>query len=256
MNSTKINFEDNYRIRYEVGESILIENGYIRSNKSPHRVKCPRILDEDLAYLTGYHLGDGYLEDVSKTFKRRGKAGYEIVYADRNLEQIKLIWNIFQDKFEFNLKIYKKPNENLWIGRVNSCKALHWFLNTKLDLPIGRRNKIETPNWILSNDKFLSNFISGFFDADGDVSKTSNHSYKIIRIQLTQKDKEILLQLKDLLDKVFGIKSNISKKWKQNVWMLHIWGKKNAIIFKEKIDFRNIIKKQRLEEYLALKNAT
>src|SRR3989344_8721801 len=98
MNSIKIDFGDNCRIKYKEGEDILLENGCMRSNKSPHRLSYPQTLDNDLAYLSGYHLGDGYLEDINKTFKRRGKTGYEIVYADKDIEQIKLIGNIFQDK--------------------------------------------------------------------------------------------------------------------------------------------------------------
>lgn len=256
MNPTKINLENNYKIEYEVGEGIVIENGLMRVNKSPHKLKYPLEFDTDLAYLVGYHLGDGYLEDINKTFKRRGKAGYEILYADRDLNQIKLINNIIENKFGISLSVYKKLDENLWVGRATSCKVLHWFLNIKLNLPIGIREKIEIPKWMFYQKGFLANFISGFFDADGDVNNTSNHSYKIIRIQLTQKDKEILLHLKELLYNDFGIKSNISKKWKQNAWMLHIWGRKNAVIFREMIGFRNIIKNQKLEEYLRLKNAT
>ena len=252
MNSTKINFEDNCRIGYGIGENILIENGYMRSNKSPHRLIYPQTFDNDLAYLSGYHLGDGYLENIRKTFKRRGKAGYEVVYADNDLNQINLINKIIENKFSFSLDVYKKSNENLWIGRAASCKVLHWFLNTKLNLPIGRREKIEIPKWVLYKREFLANFMSGFFDADGDVSNTSNHSYKIVRIQLTQKYKEILLQFKDLLYSHFNIKPNISRKWKQNAWMLHIWGKKNASKFKEDIGFRNIIKNKKLEGYLKL----
>ena len=245
MNDKVIN-----RIECEVGESIIVENGNIRSNRSSHRLLFPEVMDGDFAYLSGYHLGDGYLEDINKTFLSRGKAGYDIVYADKDVEQIKTINNIFNKKFRFNLRIYKRPNADVWIGRANSCKVLHWFLHEKLDLPMGRKNKIHIPVWILGNKEFLANFMSGFFDAEGDVSNTSNHSYKIIRIQLTQKNKDILLQLKDLLFTIFDIKSNISKKWNQDCWMLHIWGRKNALRFRNNINFRNTIKKQRLGTYL------
>lgn len=250
MNLTKINLENNCKINYEIGEGILIENGLMSVNRSPYKLRFPLELDTDLAYLAGYHLGDGYLEDVKKTFARRAKAGYEILYADNNLDQINIISDIINNKFGFKLDIYKKSNENLWIGRAASCKVLHWFLNTKLNLPIGRRDKIEIPKWVLDKREFLANFMSGFFDADGDVSNTSNHSYKIVRIQLTQKYKEILLLFKKLLYFNFNIKSNISKKWKQNAWMLHIWGKNNSTIFKYEIGFRNNIKRHKLEEYL------
>ena len=225
----------------------------MRVNKSPHKLKYPLELDFDLAYLVGYHLGDGYLEDAKKTLIRRGKSGYELVYADRDPNQIIIIKDIIAKKFGFELDVYRKSNENVWIGRAASCKTLHWFLNTKLNLPTGRRDKIEIPQWIFYKKHFLANFISGFFDADGDVNNTSNHSYKIIRIQLTQKYKEILLQLKSILYTDFSIKSNLSKKWNQNAWMLHIWGNTNAIKFREEINFRNEIKKQKLLHYLKYK---
>ena len=255
MNLTKINFQNNCQIKYDAGEDIILENGLMRTARYPHKLLYPKTLDNDLAYLVGYHLGDGYLEDFNKAFKRRGKGSYEIDYADRDPEQIKLINNIIEDKFRCKIKIYKKPHDNLWIGRMGSCKVLHWFLNKKLEIPMGEKNKIDIPKWILMNEERLSNFLSGFFDAEGDVGKTTNHSnkdkkYFIIRIQLTQKDREILLKIKEILYEKFNVKSNVNKKWNQDAWMLHIWGRKNAILFKEKIDFRNDIKKTKLIKFL------
>ncbi|MEK6943015.1 MAG: LAGLIDADG family homing endonuclease [Nanoarchaeota archaeon] len=244
------NFKDNSSRDYPYGEQIIIENNFMRVPRSIHRLKCPDKLDEDLAYLSGYHLGDGYLEDSNKTFERRRKAGYDIVYADRDLHQIELIGKIIYEEFGLKLNIYKRKNSDVYIGRANSCKVLHWFMNKKMGLPIGRKHHIAIPEWILKNEKFLANFISGFFDAEADISKTTNHAYKIIRIQFTQKDKFVIDNLKELLYSVFDIRSVVSKKWNQNAYQLHVLGKKNAVKFKEKIDFRNVIKRQKLECFL------
>jgi len=255
MSLTKINIENNCRIKYDNGENIIVENGMIRTARSPHKLKIPQKLDADLAYLVGYHLGDGYLEDVNKTYKRRGRGCYEIDYADENIHQIKLINDIIHNKFGHQLRIYKVPNINLWKGKVGSCKVLHWFFTAVLKIPMGKKNKIKIPKWVLKKNTFLSNFLSGFFDAEGDISETSNHCYKgkrytILRIQLTQKDKSILIKIKQILYNTYNIRSNIFKKWKQEAWVLRIWGSKNANRFKESINFRNNIKKEKLNTLL------
>lgn len=239
------------KIKYEIGEDIIIENNIMRVARSPLKLKLPQNLDSDFAYLAGYHLGDGYLEDIHKTFKRRGKGGYEIDYADSDIQQLNLINNIIKDKFDFMLRIYKRPNVNLWIARTD-CKVLHWFLNKKLELPIGKRETIKIPSWILVNNEFISNFLSGFFDAEGDVSKNLNktrHGKKFykIRIQLTQKDKNILLGIKYILLKKYMIKSCIFKKHKQDAYILKIDARNAINVFKEKINFKNPKKKEKLE---------
>lgn len=241
------------KVKHGKFENVIIENSTMMVARSHHKLKIP-VLDSDLAYLTGYHLGDGYLEDVDKTYGR-GEQNYEIVYADSDLEQIKLISNIIKNKFDFNLKIQRKKNNEVWIGRVGSCKVLHWFLNKKLGIPMGKKNVISIPEWVLANDKFLNNFLSGFFDAEGDVSKTTNRivngkKYYKIRFQLTQKDRTVLARIKEILEKKYRIDSSIHKKWKQEAFVLKFGGKKSSLIFQEKINFRNPTKRNKLNVLL------
>lgn len=249
MNST--NFRNNQlRIRYGVGEDILIEDGFMRVARSPHKLKYPQKLDVDLAYLVGYHLGDGYLENVYKTLKRIGKGGYEIDYADSDIEQVKHVNDIIKHEFGYELRIYKRPNVNLWIAR-SDCKVLHWFLNKKLGLPIGRRESIKIPSWIFNNKELLSNFLSGFFDAEGDVGRIVNRvvngrEYHKIRIQLTQKDRDILYEIRNILKNSYMINSCIYKKHKQDAYTLKIDARNAINNFKEKINFRNVKKKEKL----------
>ncbi len=238
-------------IKYDIGENIIIENGVMRVARSAHILKIPKRVNKDLAYLAGYHLGDGYLEDVNKTLNRQGRGSYEIDYADNNIKQLEIINKIIKDEFNHKLRIYKRPNVNLWIARTD-CKVLHWFLNKKLELPIGRRKIIKIPQWILANENFISNFLSGFFDAESDVSKTTNcivkgKRYYKIRIQLTQKDKNILNEIQKILKNKYDIKSCIFKKHKQEAFILKIDARKPIKIFKEKINFRHPKKREKLE---------
>lgn len=237
------------------GENIILAEDTMRVARSRHKLNFPK-LDENLAYLAGYHLGDGYLEDIAKTFNRTGKGGYEISYADSDIKQIKLINNILKNKFGIEVTISKRPSNNVWIGKIGSCKVLHWFLHKKLELQMGRKRDICIPEWILKSDNFLANFLSGFFDAEGDVSKTTNRRYKdkmyyLIKIQLTQKEKNILLEIKEILRKHFAINCDINKKWNQDAFILRILSKKSITTFRAKIDFRNRIKKEKLNNLMS-----
>lgn len=159
------------RLDYFSGEKIIIEQDFIRTARSHYKIKVPRF-NQNLAYLAGYHLGDGYLEDSQKTFLRTGRASFEITYADSDRDQIKMIDAIFRTEFGVPLNIYNPNNANLWLGRFNSCKVLHWFLSEKLGLPVGKKKKISIPSWIPETEDFLSSFISGFFDAEADIGIT------------------------------------------------------------------------------------
>ena len=259
MNSKNIIKQNKIRIDYKIGEKIIIENGFMKVARSPHKLRYPKRLDKDLAYLAGYHLGDGYLEDINKTFNRRGRGRYEIDYADSDIQQINMINKIINEKFGHNLRIYKRPNVNLWIGR-SACKVLHWFLNEKMGIPYGKKKIIEIPTWIKKYPSFMSAFLSGFFDAEGDVGRTRNRKYKEkiyykVRVQLTQKDKNILLRIKNILEEEYEIKSYVFPKWHYDGFILKFDSRKSIENFKNKINFRNQIKKEKLNKLiLKLKN--
>jgi len=240
---------------YDIGEDIITEKGLMRVARSPFKLKVPLEIDKDLAYLTGYHFGDGYLQNMYLPLKKRRKGGYEVSYADADTEQLKIICDIIQQKFGHNLSIFNRPNTNLWIART-SCKVLHWFLNTKLGIPMGKRKNMRIPLWIYKDKSFLSNFLSGFFDAEGDVSKTTNDvrkgkRYYIMRIQLTQRERYILEEIKFVLKSYFSIKSSINQKWNQEAYILRLCSNKQTKKFMDTISFRNPKKKEKLRALLS-----
>ena len=237
----KINIKRKRKIRYGYGEPIVLHNTTMRVGRSPHKLKIPLFYNSDLAYLSGYHLGDGYLEDINKTLNRNNKGGYEIDYADKDKNQVELINKIINKEFNYKLRIYNHKTDNKWMARGYS-KAFHWFLNKNLEIPYGRKCIVKIPAWIYYHKNFLRHFISGFFDAEGDISRTinkkyDNKEYYILRIQLAQKDKNILLEIQKVLEDYFSIKSYIHKKWNQNGFSLIIKSNRRVKLFYQNITF-------------------
>lgn len=200
------------------------------------------------AYLVGYTIGDGCLYSCSHVFSldpRKSLMDYEITWGDKDLEQLGLIERIVKSLFPhvyLKTKIRKKSK-----GKILRCRIKKVFLHLKELL--SKDMKSETKENIAA-------FISGFCDAEGDIGKTNNGTYKgkiyyKPRIQVTQKDKAILEQIKELLEKKFNIKPRIHKKWDQDAYILQISGCKQVSIFKKEINFRNPTKCAKLESILS-----
>lgn len=83
----------------------------------------------------------------------------------------------------------------------------------------------------------IKNYIRGFFDAEGYVSKNKNV------LMITQKNKDALNSLKFLLEKIIGINCG-----KINAHRLPIYGKNNVIKFYKEIGSFNPLKVQSLEK--------
>tara|TARA_Y100000310_G_scaffold345791_1_gene470000 strand:- start:9831 stop:10598 length:768 start_codon:yes stop_codon:yes gene_type:complete len=240
----------NCRIKYGYGEKIVISGYNMRVGRSPHKLKIPRFFNCDLAYLSGYHLGDGYLEDFEKTFIRIGKGGYEIDYADKDKFQLELINRIIYQQFNYRLRVFAHNTKKQYIARGKS-KVYHWFLNQVLKIPYGKRTDFKIPRWVYKDKSFIKNFLSGFFDAEGDVSRTINRRYKdkiyyILRIQITQKNSVILAEIQSVLKKYFSIHSYIHKKWNQDAYILRIRSNTGVIQFFKSINSRNVTKREKL----------
>jgi len=237
------------KVKYGFGEPIVIEKDIARVGRSSNKLLIPSKLDEDLAYLTGYHLGDGYLSNIYTSFNRKRKSDYEITYADADHAQISHINKIIKEKFHYELSIKKRNNIKMWIGRA-SCKVLHWFLNQRMNIPMGKRINTIIPNWIYSKNTILADFISGFFDAEADIGvkryKVKERVYMTIRLQLTQKEIYLLFDIKKALKKYFNINSDIHQKWNQDAYILRINARNSINQFYEKINFKNQIKNEKL----------
>ncbi len=230
---------------YNRGEKLIFEGCHARIARSPHRVKLPSQYSPDLAYLAGYHLGDGYLDNYEKV-SRRG--GFEILYVDEYEKQITdVISPIIKKNFEIAINIRKRPN-NLWIGRV-TCKAVHIFLHQILKMPLGRKGNFDVPDWVLKNREFLRAFISGFFDAEGSIFLDK---FGKVSICLTNSNRSFLVQIQELLKIQFGIEFYpIYQKHNQNNgFEMKIRAKEIILRFCKEIGFRHPYKIEKMQECL------
>jgi len=204
-------------------------------------------MNNEEAYLVGYTKGDGCLYSCEHRFKLNPEKilkEYEITWGDIDTTQLKMIEEIVKNIFPdvlIRLKFRKKSK-----GKILRCKRRKAFVYIKnlMSMDIGKEH--------LEN---IANFISGFCDAEGDISKSRNGPRKYenyaVRVNITQKNRETLETIKRLLEEKFGIKSYIHQKWNQNAFVLSIVGNKQLTIFKEKINFRNPTKKSKLESLLS-----
>lgn len=230
---------------YPVGEKIILEGQFARIARSPHIVKLPQNYTPDLAYLAGYHLGDGYLDDFINRSKR---SCFEVIYADEYKSQIELVSSIYQKEFGLPLNIIQGQG-SVWKGRLN-CKVLHIFLHQILGLPIGRKFFFKISEWVLANKIFIKEFICGFFDAEGSIFAYKRNGAAIC---LTNTNFDFLLSIKQLLKQNFGITFGvIYKKANQDAFEMKISSKAAIISFAKEIGFRHLNKVQVLQKVLAL----
>lgn len=223
------------KLTFSRGENIILENNIARVPRSPYKIKLPKI-DSELAYLTGYHLGDGYLEDYEDNYNKNRKPNYEITYADKYKEQIDIINSIFRNKFNINLIIYTHKNQQKWVGKIHS-KVLVSFFNTVLNIPKGKRTKLEIPGWIFENKEFLRNFIAGFFDAEGCISLGKDKKFKL---GMVNKDRQFLEELRDLIKQNFNVNfPSPYKKFNQDCWEMRTGSKINIKNFIKEINIRH-----------------
>jgi DNA-binding transcriptional regulator WhiA len=182
-------------------------------------VKLPDKITTDLAYIAGYHFGDGYLEDSNKTIHRKGKADYEITYADENGDMIQIIVSMFQRLFNVKPKVSKRGN--MFVARLYS-KIVHAFLQYVLKLQIGKKQTERIPDYIHEDLELLRHFIRGFFDAEGYIYYDKYN--KKVRLGVTNSNMPLLHEMKDNLLNAFNIRIlGPYKKHKQECWDLKIF---------------------------------
>jgi len=196
------------------------------------KVKLPKQMTINLAYLIGYIIGDGCLS--GNNLVRRSQ--FRIRIASDTKQFLKqAIDPIFNKLFSIRGNIYKITNSECYEFCVQS-KVLHLFFNKICDIPIGKKKgKLIIPAIIWKEKpKIKFTFISGFFDADGCIYEKQK------AIIFAQADKRFLSKLSELLGTLgintrpiytkikefgttyeFSIRFNSLKKFLDNVKFIH-----------------------------------
>ena len=128
-----------------------------------------------------------------------------------------------------------------------------FFLHQILGLPIGKKGNFQISEWVMNNDDFLREFISGFFDAEGSIYIDK---FQKVGICLTNSNLSFLTTIRLLLQSRFGIEfGSFYRKHNQNAFEIKTRSKEVILRFCQKIGFRHPYKLEKMEECLGhLKN--
>lgn len=196
-----------------------------RAGKTSKKLSLPENIEEfeELAYACGLLLGDGNSE------------------ATRLFNNSKQIRDEFRKALKISLGIDTKVTlQEERVDRVEiPCGKTFWkMLNCLFDYPASKKShKIKLNRFALKLPKsLLANLISGYFDADGYVSKEG-------KVKVTSASREMIGSLKTALKK-FSIHAKLTEK--KGFHKLIISGQHNLCNFKD-IGFRNTDKETKLE---------
>ena len=165
------------------------------STKRGKKVKLPKSLTPNLAYLIGFISGDGSILDPIKEKENTGDFEFRISLTDENKYVLKYYINpYFKSLFGIEGRYYKYKNKNAY-GYYISAKILFLFIHKICELPKGKKaGKLKIPKVILqSNNKIKAHYLAGFFDSDGFITVN-----KKIGFGLGKKERNLMEELKKL----------------------------------------------------------
>ncbi|MBL7160104.1 MAG: hypothetical protein ISS95_00915 [Candidatus Aenigmarchaeota archaeon] len=224
LNSFPIEFIfDNYP---ELIEKIV----YLKSGTglSYSRIKIPKLMSKDLAYLLGA-LRDGSLINSSGKFWVR-------IYDDKESGWIENIKPRIEKLFDKRIHLREHKRFNSKYLDISS-KPLCSFLNILVDKNLHK----DVPEIIKGSDiEIQKAYISGFFDAEGYVPYPTVKN-KRYRITFNQKNQKPLIFIKQFLDTLNIKCPKISRH------ILPIYGKENILRFQRNFELYNPSKLKRLE---------
>ncbi|MCR4368386.1 MAG: hypothetical protein NUV67_00595 [archaeon] len=211
---------------------------------SPHKIKFPKIITPDLAYLLGLFLGDGTFAGDSSN--ERGNWTIGVFFDNRNHQA--LYDSILLEIFGIKAKHYDSK-KNCFVSYFAS-KALHWFLRSYFEVCNGyKANKIIAPSLIFvsNNWELVAPFLQGLFDSDGTITKKREVKYATTSKRMSGQVKELL----DGHDFKTGLDVWLKNERFLPLYTVRLRGKDSVKKFAEEINFRHCIKKARCLETLS-----
>jgi len=205
---------------------------------SPHKIKFPKFVTSDLAYLLGLYLGDGTFAGDSSNVKGNWIIG---AFFD-NRDHQSLVDSLVLKVFGINAKHY--DSKETCFESYFGSKVLHWFFRSYFRVCNGYKcNKIFGPGLILnSNSKIVSSFLQGLFDSDGTITNRDIVKYASTSKIMVEQVRAVLTE--------FGIDSGFSMWLKAEKYLplytAEIRSKNNVLKFAELINFRHPGKHARL----------
>ena len=175
----------------------------------PLRSNDPRL--PTIARIFGYALGDGNIDRNLNTFA-------VISSKPKVLEKIvNDLKSIFGD-FVYEIRKNDRSIGNSYIFRTTDRKIIRFFV--ALGFPVGKKTNqmLKIPEFVLTSERTVIEFIRGLFDADGSVFSYGNKRYLegTLTISVTvENDPKLIENRREFLEDVklllglFGVKANI-----------------------------------------------
>ena len=201
-------------------------------------------LNQDVAYLTGFVIGDGNVSSKSGN------------YLVRAVEENEIFINSFAELFEkvFNRKpkVYFDRYNNSYVAWIHSKQIWEHFVND-LEVPSGDKSTtVKVPNWIkICDESIKAAFLRGLFDAEGSVIPIKNKSKNNVQISFKVNNQVLGSEVFEIL-KELGIDARLYlyEYPREKFSMIHINGRERCKQFLEKVGFNHQIKKQKLIQLL------
>lgn len=190
-------------------------------------ISVPKMLDERLAALLGYLVGDGHISTVKRT----------IGLTTGDEEQADTFAMLVRDLF--GLEVHKRWDPNRWRLSFSSLDAQDFLVHLGLKTGVAAREKT-VPNVILRSPKtVVAAFLRALYDCDGYAGEAG----VILSTASEEMSKTVQLLLLN-----FGI---LSTRRLQNdgCWHVHTTGR-SAALFEEQIGFGLTRKQVALRQYV------
>lgn len=165
-------------------------------------------LNASLSEVYGALIGDGCLSKYSR--KDRPSKQKIVLYTGHLKNDTPYYKNtikpIFIKKFNTTGYLYERKKYNCVRYITYNKEAFNFFLD--LGFPVGKKRNLKIPKEICSNNKYALACTRGIFDTDGTIyrrysKKYKNHKqkYNHLVIQIKLNSKEVIEQIKDILER-------------------------------------------------------
>ncbi|MFH1585785.1 MAG: DNA gyrase subunit A [archaeon] len=216
-------------------KDVCLSKYFPKKIKKRYKRILPTELNEDLAFILGLLVSEGFISDNKIEFCNSDK---DLIYmfADK--------WNkLFPDS---TLHMFKREpssyGKKKYYRLECHCKNTLEFLFNIGILPVKSSGK-SIPELIFESPKrVVSSFLSAYFEGDGSIS----YSRKMVELSCCSKSKKLIEQLQTLFLR-FGIDSFQRFDKYKIINKLYIRGKRNILRFYKDINFVCKDKKKKLE---------
>ena len=202
-----------------------------------------------LAEETGIHIGDGHMNiyPTSCAYSYCGHAKDDLNLSDYVREIMKKLYglNPSSEKIHTNTKYL-----------IYSKKELI-KIKQELGLPLGKKDNIQIPNWIMGNEEYKLACVRGLFATDGYLQ--FQKKYKKInyypQLKITSKSEKLISQVELIINNL-EINTSICKekislpRRPNHIWNIYWYGTKNLDKFIKNIGFLNIKHQKRHTKWI------